>query len=129
MQQQIVTQPLRESTSGGIFMTSISNSLASEIEQVIMTRGFFENSVGELPWDCDFGSGLEFLRHKKESSIESDKDLVRFYCLESLRKYLPDVSITGVTVTKTDNIQGGKSLNIDITWEELNTEKSLTLAI
>lgn len=129
MKQQVVTQPLREASFGGVLMTALSDSLASEIEQVLMTRGFNEGSIGELPWDCDFGSGLDYLRHMKESDADTMKELVRFYCLESLQKYLPEVSVIGVSVgTKEDN-SGGKALIIDIQWQENSGSKSLILSL
>lgn len=122
----IVTQPFRMSAAGGVAMVSNNDSIASQVEQVVMTRGFADGIIGELPWDIDFGSGTEYIRHRRESSIDVDANLVRFWCIDALKKYIPDLVVTNVLVSKSEEA-GGLALKVFIEWDFFKQKNSTTL--
>jgi hypothetical protein len=114
------------SAAGGVAMVLNQDSIASQVEQVVMTRGFADGIIGEMLWDVDFGSGTEYLRHKREASSEVDANLVRYLCIDALKKYVPDIVITNVIVSKS-NESGGLALKIFIEWEFFKQKNSTTL--
>jgi phage baseplate assembly protein W len=74
--------------------------LKSKVLQALMTRGTTPRSSGEMPWRTAFGSGLDLLRHQRNDDVLSE--LATVYVRETLKKWVPEVTLLGVSVTRQD---------------------------
>ena len=74
--------------------------LASKVLQALMTRGATPRSSGELPWRTTFGAGLDLLRHQRNDAALAE--LARVYVRDALRRWVPEVDLVEVAVTRDD---------------------------
>ena len=75
--------------------------LRSKILTVLTTR------IGELEWNPDFGSNLDRLRHTdNDSDVEA---IARFYTVEALEKWVPEVLVTRFSCRKVKDSEGAET--------------------
>ena len=72
--------------------------LKSKVVQVLMTEGDTPKTSGELPWRTSFGSAVHLLRHQRNDDVLAE--MARVYIRDALKKWLPNVSVAGVSVRR-----------------------------
>jgi uncharacterized protein len=70
--------------------------LKSQVIQVLMTEGDTPKSSGELPWRTSLGSAIHLARHHNNDAVIAE--LVRVYARDALKKWLPNITVTGIDV-------------------------------
>lgn len=72
--------------------------LQSHIGQVLGTRAGSDFTEGEIPWRGDFGSLLHLLRHQNNNQVR--EELARIYVAEALARWVPQIRLKDVTITR-----------------------------
>ena len=93
-----ILSPLRRDKKRDFASGSGDDLLKSKIIQVLATEGATPRSSGELPFRTDFGSGLHLLRHQRNDDVLAE--LARVYVRGALHKWVPEVEVVGVEVTR-----------------------------
>jgi phage baseplate assembly protein W len=93
-----VLTPLRRDRKRDFASGDGEDLLASKVEQLLATEGATARSSGELPWRTAFGTPLQLLRHQNNDAILAE--LARAYVRDALRKWLPEVRISNLTVAR-----------------------------
>lgn len=120
----IVGQPFRIGTDGDVHSVEGVPLFTSELEQIIMTRCSGHGMVGELPWDCEFGSLVPDLLHDSNSE-DDQKARVRRYIREAVKAY-PSYLIKTITVS-IENENGTKKVTATLVYDEEGVRKEYTL--
>ena len=119
-----ITTPFRRDRKSDFASGTGSALLSSKISQILGTEGASGHLGGELPWRTDFGAGLHRLRHMANDDVL--EELARVYIRDALRKWMGDVSVTGVDVAR-----DGESLIIRVSVQaasgSFNTTVQVTL--
>lgn len=118
MSGQGVLSPLRRDRKRDFASGAGADLLASKVVQVLMTRGFTPRSSGELPWRTAFGAGLDLLRHQRNDAALSE--LARVHVRDALKRWLPEVELVGVSVTRED-----ESLQLRVRYRPANARASV----
>ena len=90
--------PLRRDRKRDFASSSGPELLKSKVVQVLMTEGDTPKTSGELPWMTSFGSALHLLRHQRNDDVLAE--MARVYIRDALKKWLPNVSVAGVSVRR-----------------------------
>lgn len=111
--------PFRVTPSG---VTQASGA-AKTVMNVEETLGV---SVGKLPWRCGFGSRLTRLRHLNNTN--GLQQLARVDVQDALQKWLPGISVTGVSVApRSDGNRNVLDLTANIVIQNTAIPVSVTL--
>lgn len=93
----IFSNPLRFDSTGDFACGKTTmEDISAMVRMVVLTRGPMGPIQGEVPWDPDFGCGLDYYRHSREN-LETTE--IRGVVMEALKKGMPDVRISDVRVT------------------------------
>lgn len=82
--------------------------LQSLIGQVLGTAAASDYTHGELPWRQEFGSLLHHLRHRNND--ETTAELARVYIMDALARWVPQVRLKNVELSKTNGPNGEKTI-------------------
>ena len=88
--------PMRRDKKNDFASGSGDALLKSQVVQVLMVEGDTPKSSGELPWRTGFGSAIHLARHHRNDAVIAE--LVRVYARDALKRWLPDVTVTGIDV-------------------------------
>lgn len=100
--------------------------IRSMIGQILGTRASTDYSPGELPWRGDFGSLLHFLRHRPNT--QATRELARVYTVEALGRWLPQVRVKGVDVTRENGPEGEPAVILVIVRYDIVGQRGEILA-
>ena len=95
MNRGIIT-PFRRDKKNDFASGTGDELLKSQVIQVLMIEGDTPKSSGELPWRTSQGSALHLARHHNNDAVIAE--LVRVYARDALKKWLPDLTVTGLEV-------------------------------
>lgn len=107
-----IDQPLRFDSNNDFHTTD--DLLKAKIEQAIMTKGYAEQHIGEIPWNPQLGSGIYILRHQNMGATEA-KTFAKQYISETITKYIPEILNFSLDVEILERSQG-KALKITVFW-------------
>jgi len=87
------------------------------VGQVLGTRASNDRIVGEIPWNTEFGSLIDLLRHSNND--DTLQELGRLYVVEALQRWEPRVRLTRVDIFRTESVPGGGEnvLNIELVYD------------
>lgn len=92
--------PLRRDQKRDFASSSGPELLRSQVIQALATEGETPLSTGELLWRTAFGSSLHLLRHQRNDEVLSE--LASVYVRDALQRWVPEVELVAVTVTRAD---------------------------
>lgn len=114
----VFANPFRFDSTGDFWVPETEEAaFLAEVELVVMTRKRTRAIPGEIPWDQEFGTLLEYLRHEREGV---DPTEVASELQEVFRRYLGEgrvqVVSTGVSDGKIQiSLQYGRGKQLALT--------------
>ncbi len=100
-----IVRPFRRDQKNDFVNATEEALVKSAVGQVLGTRGSNERIVGELPWNTEFGSLIEILRHMNND--DALQELGRLFVVEALQRWEPRVLITRVDIFRKEAVAGG----------------------
>lgn len=113
-----IMRPFRRDLKGDIAHIGGASLVAAAIVQILGTRSDTGRTVGELPWNSKFGSGLELLVHA--NSTVAKEGLAHIYVSEALQRWEPRVIIKQTTVNE-EIIDGESHISVDVKFDLAST--------
>ena len=97
---QVFANPLRFDANGDFWApTTDEEALLAEVELLVMTRKRTRKIPGEIVWDQEFGTLVDYLRHSRETS---DPTEVAAELQEAFKRYLGEGRIQVTSVSAED---------------------------
>jgi phage baseplate assembly protein W len=92
----VVDHPFRIDGSGNVAMVYDAEAVAVEIRTILGIAAATPTGRGEVEWDPELGSVVDRLRHMPDDA--ATKELVKYYVVDCLTKYVPSISLRSVTI-------------------------------
>lgn len=110
-------RPFRRNQKNDFANADGEKLVRSAVGQVLGTRGSNERIVGELPWNTEFGSLIEILRHMPND--DTLQELGRLFVVEAIQRWEPRVVISRVDISrkKSDLNSGENVLEIALVYD------------
>ena len=102
--------PLTASGAGFASTTSLDQQIAANIQRILGVRCSSPGRVGELPWDPDFGSFMDRIKHR-DISDPTTKEMALYYARTQVVKYEPRVIVTDVSL-KPGSVEGSVVITV-----------------
>jgi phage baseplate assembly protein W len=80
----------------------------SMVSQTLGTVCDSDFTQGEVPWRTEFGSLINFIRHKNNSEVAAE--LTRVYVIDALTRWVPQIRIKNVIVEKKKDLNGHQTI-------------------
>ena len=123
----MIEQPFEIDVNGDIKNTTDEEKqINARLAQLILTQGYYEGKIGELPWDIYFGSGVPLLRHSQ--AREQQLNQVSYYITQAIKKYMPEITEVNVNSYHA-TIDTGIALIINIAWKKLNISGTVEIEV
>lgn len=114
LRRAVLAHPFRFNGSGDVAVVYDTEAVAVEIRTVLGTFASTPNSRGEIEWDPERGSVIDRLRHMADDV--ATRELVKFYVLDALSKYVPAVVLRSATID-TRQHDSGVALVISLVYD------------
>jgi hypothetical protein len=74
---------------------TIWGTTGGEVDNDALFGGVMFEVCGALPWRTSLGSAIHLARHHNNDAVA---ELVRVYARDTLKKWLPNITVTGIEV-------------------------------
>lgn len=112
-------RPFRRDQKNDFASTGGVALVKSAVGQILGTFCGTDTMAGEVPWNTEFGSATQLLRHRKNDMTTAE--LAKVWIADALRRWEPRVRLRDVKITQREATPGkGENVQqIDLTYDVL----------